>query len=159
MSRNKNIVTHKNFGLNILGQIALEKNPKWGNLWESNFILFRMKLHCSIIMNTNTTYLNQKTNSSARKLCKTTSKFVQILLEKHAENSQYWMSRKCSHFLELCATVWSGFSCLLTQQKSASKFVPSFLQKLTTLTSFCMVWILCSWSLLYLLLYGPWNAC
>ena len=89
MSRNKNIVTHKKIGLGILGQIALEKNPKWGNLRESNFIFFRMKLHCSIIMNTNTTCLNQQTNSSALKLCKTASKSVQILLEKHVENSQY----------------------------------------------------------------------
>ena len=159
MSINKNIAMHKKFGLSILGQIALEKTQNGENLWESSFIFFRMKLHCIIVMNTNTTYLNQQTNSSALKLCKTTSKSMQILLEKQVENSQYWLSGKCSHFLELCAAVWSGFSCLLTQQKSASKFVPSFLQKLTTLTSFCMVWILCSWSLLYLLLYGPWNAC
>ena len=79
---------YKKFGLSILGQKALEKKTQNGeNLWESSFILFKMKLHCSIIMNTNTTYLNQQTNSSALKLCKTASKSVQILLKKHAEKS------------------------------------------------------------------------
>ena len=40
-------------------------------------------------MNTNTTYLNIQTNSSSLKLCKTASKSMQILLEKHVENSQH----------------------------------------------------------------------